>query len=128
MEVVAAVMTRDDGSVLACRRRPELAAGGLWEFPGGKVEAGETLDGALRREIREELSTQIEVGAEIGTHDTVVGTRTIRLTCLRAFIVGASPTSSTDHGELRWVSRGDLLSLDWAEPDVPFVNLLSLAP
>jgi 8-oxo-dGTP diphosphatase len=58
LEVVAAVI-EEDGTVLACRRRPGKAAAGRWEFPGGKVEAGETIEQALRRELVEELGITI---------------------------------------------------------------------
>ena len=63
LEVVAALMERD-GRFLACRRAPEKARGGMWEFPGGKVEPGETRGQALARELCEELGVQAEVGGE----------------------------------------------------------------
>ncbi|WP_152354028.1 NUDIX domain-containing protein [Brachybacterium subflavum] len=60
--VVGAIIVRD-GLVFAARRSPERSAGGLWEFPGGKVEPGETPQEALVRELREELGVRVEVGA-----------------------------------------------------------------
>lgn len=124
LQVVAAVIT-DGGHVLACRRRPEKDAGGRWEFPGGKVEPGETAAEALRREIREELAVDIEVIGELTTDDTPVRDRIIRLTCLRARLTGARPVASTDHDRLRWVAASALAALDWAEPDLPAVRLLT---
>jgi len=124
IEVVAAIIEHE-GKILACRRRPEKTAGGKWEFPGGKLEKGETHSEALVREIREELGTSIEVTAPLRTDDTVVGESTIRLMCLRARLLGEPPTESLDHDELRWVRRSDLPDLDWAAPDLPSVAELA---
>jgi A/G-specific adenine glycosylase len=66
-DVTAAVTRREDGRILIARRPPESMLGGLWEFPGGKREPGESLRECLRREIREELGIEIEVGEQIGT-------------------------------------------------------------
>jgi len=65
LEVVAAVIRGDDGRVLLAQRLPGGPHGGLWEFPGGKVEAGESQEAALRREIREELGVEVEVGGAL---------------------------------------------------------------
>jgi 8-oxo-dGTP diphosphatase len=124
LEVVAAVI-ESDGRILACRRRPEKDAGGKWEFPGGKVEAGETHEQALAREIREELGVEIEVGERITLDDTEVGTRTIRLSCWWARLIGAGPSASTDHDQLRWATRREFDSLDWAGPDLAAVAKLT---
>ena len=124
LHVVAAIIRRD-GFVLACRRRPERAAGGRWEFPGGKVEHGETAEAALVREIREELGVGIRVLGVLTTDDTRLGARIIRLTCLEVELTDAAPTASTDHDQLRWVAPGELAELDWAEPDLPAVRLLA---
>jgi len=125
LEVVAAVLTLEDGRVLACRRRPDIAAGGAWEFPGGKVEPGEQPEAALEREILEELGARIRVETSLGTQETVVGERVIRLTCYRATARAELPTHSTDHDQLEWLDPADLASVEWAEPDVPFVRMLS---
>jgi 8-oxo-dGTP diphosphatase len=120
LEVVAAVI-EDDGAVLACRRRPGKAAAGRWEFPGGKVEAGESPEQALTREIREELG----IGIRVLSHLTSDVTGPIKLVCLRAELDSARPESSTDHDELRWVARERLGDLEWADADWPAVRLLS---
>ena len=66
-DVTAAVITRDDGQVLIAQRPVDKMLGGLWEFPGGKREPGESLHDCLRREIREELGIDIEIRTQIGT-------------------------------------------------------------
>lgn len=124
LHVVAAVIVRD-GAVLACRRLPEKSAGGYWEFPGGKVEEGETLSEALRREISEELATYVRVLEELTTDDTDLGEVTIRLSCLRCELLGTAPIASTDHDRLEWVPTDRLRDLDWAAPDLPAVEVLS---
>lgn len=124
IKVVAAVIEHD-GLVLACRRGPKKAAGGKWEFPGGKVEWGETDAEALVREIQEELGIVVDVTGPLRTDDTEVGSNVIRLVCLRARLRGEVPTKSLDHDELRWVPPGDLVALDWAAPDLPAVAELS---
>jgi 8-oxo-dGTP diphosphatase len=120
LEVVAAVI-EEDGTVLACRRRPGKAAAGRWVFPGGKVEAGESPEQALTREIREELG----IGIRVVSHLTSNVTGPIKLVCLRAELDSARPVSSTDHDELRWVARERLGELEWADADWPAVRLLS---
>lgn len=123
--VVAAAVIERGGRVLACRRKADRAAGGKWEFPGGKVEAGESPADAVAREIREELGIDVTVGVELTTDDTSVGERIIRLVCLRANLTGAEPTQSTDHDRLEWLKPGEMLRLDWAAPDLPAVRILS---
>ncbi|MFF2052539.1 (deoxy)nucleoside triphosphate pyrophosphohydrolase [Leifsonia sp. NPDC058194] len=128
LAVVAAVIAddalADDALLLACRRAPGRDAAGRWEFPGGKVEAGEAPQAALEREIREELGVPIHVGALLDRTTTIVGSRAIDLACYAATLAGAVPERSTDHDLLRWVSREELGALDWADADRPVVRLL----
>ncbi|UKF30274.1 (deoxy)nucleoside triphosphate pyrophosphohydrolase [Clavibacter phaseoli] len=126
LEVVAAVLIRD-GRALACRRAAHKPGAGTWEFPGGKVERGETPEAALAREIHEELGVDVTVGALVDRSEVPVGDRVIDLACYRADPVGPLPTSSTDHDELRWVPLADLGDLSWSAPDLPAVRRLVLA-
>ncbi len=120
--VVVAAVIETDGLVLACRRRPGKAAAGRWEFPGGKVEPGETTGEALVREIREELGVGIRVTGHLTTDDT----DGIRLVCLRAELEGARPVASTDHDALEWIPRNRLTQREWADADRPAVRMLAL--
>ena len=124
MQVVAAVFT-DGERVLACRRREHLAAGGRWEFPGGKLEPGETPDAALVREIAEELGVEIEVGDLLDATTSIVDGVEIGLSCYYVRVVSGCPQFSTDHDELGWFERNRLMWLNWAEPDLPAVRKLA---
>ena len=123
LEVVAAVISSPLG-FFACRRSPHKAAGGKWEFPGGKVDAGESHSQALAREIWEELNVRVEVGALILRQSTQVGSQRIDLSCYEVFVVSEFPTSSTDHDAMNWIGKGELREYDWAAPDLPVVELL----
>jgi 8-oxo-dGTP diphosphatase len=93
---------------------------GKWEFPGGKVEPGEAPEAALRREIREELGVEIEVGALLGTGSAPAGEKTIRLDVYAARLVAGEPALS-EHSRIVWASAEELSAFDWAEADVPSV-------
>lgn len=125
IEVVAGVLTQPDGRVLVCRRAPDRSAAGQWEFPGGKLEPGESAEEALRRELQEELGVDAVVGGLINRTVTRVDSLDIDLATYRVPWVGPGPTSSTDHDELRWLSPTDLSSLRWATPDLPTVRVLT---
>lgn len=124
IQVVAGVASQGD-TVLACRRAPGRASGGLWEFPGGKVEPGERPQDALTRELREELDADVSVGALLDRSTVPVGELVIDLACYEVSFRGAPPVHSTDHDELRWVTREQLGELDWATPDLPMVRRLT---
>ena len=126
MEVVAAVFT-DGEHVLACHRNADLQAGGRWEFPGGKIEPGESPEAALEREIAEELGIEIEVGELLDRTTTVTDGEPITLSCYFVRTVDDAPQSSTDHDELAWFIRERLMWLDWAGPDLPAVRKLAFA-
>lgn len=125
IEVVGAVIVRD-GRVLCAQRRPGGETGGLWEFPGGKVETGETARQALEREIREELHCVVAVGAELMTTTHAYGFGIVTLTTFHCDLVGGTPTL-TEHAAVTWLPASDLLDLAWAPADVPAVELLVAA-
>jgi 8-oxo-dGTP diphosphatase len=115
--VVGAAVLRD-GRVLAARRTTPAAAAGRWEFPGGKVEPGETPEAALVREVREELGCDVEVtGWLAGT--ALVGERHA-LTVALVRLVAGEP-APTEHDLVRWLGPAELDTVDWLEPDRPFL-------
>jgi 8-oxo-dGTP diphosphatase len=122
--VVAAVIERD-GRFLAARRTEPAALAGRWEFPGGKVEPGETEAEALVRECREELGVQIEVGAAVGPQYTAGGGALIVRT-YRAELVSGEPEPLECHDALRWLRPGEpaVRELPWLDGDYVILDAL----
>ena len=121
IRVVGAIVERD-GAVFATRRNPDRSAGGLWEFPGGKVEVGESPEAALRRELKEELNVDVSVGVFVDQSLSDVGSVRIELSCYAAEFEGDDPVSSSDHDAMTWVPLTELSSLQWAPGDVPLLE------
>ena len=119
--VVGAIIVRD-GLVFAARRSPERSAGGLWEFPGGKVEPGEDAPAALRRELAEELGIDVHVGELAARYTTPVGSAVIDLACYWAELRSDPPAKSTDHDHMDWFVPAALPNLGWSPADVPIVR------
>lgn len=112
-----------DGRVLACERAqpPEMA--GKWEFPGGKVDPGETEEQALVRECREELGVEVEVGPRVGADIAMLGGTAILRVYLARLCNGAQPVP-LEHSDLRWLAVQELDSVPWLPADAPIVAAL----
>lgn len=113
--------------LLAARRtEPPRLAGG-WELPGGKVEPGEELDDALRRELVEELGVEVELGPRLpgplpgGTWPV---SPDMQLVVRLARVVRGVPLPLEDHDEVRWLGDGEWLDVAWLPADVPIVRAL----
>lgn len=123
--VVGAAIVRDGRLLAACRAYPpELA--GRWELPGGGVEPGEREPDALRRECREELGADVEVGDRVGTDLPIGGPdrpRALRIHRARLRPGGPEP-GAREHRELRWVGPGELAGLGWLDADRAVVEEL----
>ncbi len=136
--VVAAAIVDDltfPRRVLAARRTSPEALAGQWEFPGGKVEPGESLRDALGREIREELGVSLALGTEIGNPagpEAITGSRSdsirawpissrLDLRLFTAELREGEPTTAGVHDELRWVSPDDWHEIPWLGPDLPML-------
>ncbi len=94
-----------------------------WEFPGGKVEAGESAPQALQREIFEELGISVEVGPIIGTFTTPLDKHFIKLECYWCASKDRDVTLSS-HEEAGWFEPNELQVLDWALPDLPVLEVV----
>ena len=122
--VLAAVISRSD-RFLVCLRPAHKRHGGLWEFPGGKLEAGESLVAAAVREIKEELGvgvTDVEepmfVHADPGSAFDIAFSR---------LVINGEPTP-TEHGEVRWLPMPDIARLSLAPSDAAFVAWFMIQP
>lgn len=122
VRVTAAVIERD-GRVLIARRPAGKRRGGLWEFPGGKLEAGEDPRDCLRRELREELGVEAEVGELLVRHVQAYDDFTIELWSYRARLVSGTP-EAREHEALAWVVPAELGGYEFPAADVPTVELL----
>ena len=125
--VVAAAIVDDletPGALLAARRSRPAHLVGRWEFPGGKVDAGEQPEAALHREIREELGVCIELGPEIVGPDAggwiITDRHVMRLWFAR--VTDGEPVPLVEHDQLRWLSSDDLFGVDWLDGDVRIVE------
>lgn len=123
IEVVGAAIMDDDGRVLIVRRNPGDTGGGRWEFPGGKIDPGETAEEALVREIREELSVEIEELRDLGRVRHEYDHTVIHLRVYRARIRSGT-IRLTDHDALEWLAPEKLDPLRLIEADRPFVQRL----
>ncbi|KUL39927.1 MULTISPECIES: (deoxy)nucleoside triphosphate pyrophosphohydrolase [Actinoplanes] len=117
--IVAAVIIAA-GQVLACQRSAPPEAAGKWEFPGGKVEPGETDQQALARECVEELGIAVRVGARVGPDVPLAHGRAV----LRVYAVDVlddGVPAALEHSALRWLAADQLDSVPWLPADVPIV-------
>jgi 8-oxo-dGTP diphosphatase len=122
IRVVGAVILHE-GRVLCAQRGPKGSLPGLWEFPGGKIEQGESPEAALEREIREELDCSVEVGHEITTTTHEYDFGVVTLTTFYCRLVSGTPKTS-EHAAISWLHPAELATIEWAPADVPAVALI----
>lgn len=120
--VACAIIEGPDG-VLCAQRSASMSLPLAWEFPGGKIEAGETAEVALIREIREELQVDIIIGRALSPADhSYIEGRVIRLFPFLCRLAEDALPVPREHAALRWVKPEALRELDWAAADVPVLE------
>lgn len=124
VDVVGAVIVNEAGEVLCAQRSARMAQPGLWEFPGGKIEPGESPAQSLQREIREELGCEIAVGDLVADVLHPYPNITVRLITYKARLVSGTPVPA-EHARLAWVPVAELGRLEWAPADIPTVERLT---
>ena len=113
IEVVCALIF-ESNRILVCQRPFDKHEGGKWEFPGGKVEPEETPQGALRREIKEELGVSVQVGKEM----TPAELGKIKLMPYRCELQEEDLVLN-EHLAMKWITAEEIPFLDWAAADIP---------
>ena len=126
VRVVAAVVRRG-GRILISRRLAEAERGGLWEFPGGKVEAGEAEPEALRREIREELGCEVVVSGLILRHRHRYPDLEVELAFYACALPDGAEPRPLGVAALEWAAAGTLAAYPFCEADVPVLPRLEQA-
>ena len=123
--VGAAILADHDGvlRVLAGERSSPAALAGRWEFPGGKVEPGETDQQAVVRECREELGVTISVGARLGGDLPIPGDTPHVLRVYEAVLTSGEPVAG-EHARIAWLAAEDLASVPWLATNLPLLGPL----
>jgi 8-oxo-dGTP diphosphatase len=122
LTVVVAAIIRRCGRILICRRSAAQVHALKWEFPGGKVEEGESPPQALRRELQEELAVRAQIGDEVERYEFRYPGKSAILLIFYAVTDFAGEPRNCVFEEIRWVARGDLPQFDFLEGDVEFVK------
>jgi 8-oxo-dGTP diphosphatase len=120
IQVVAALIFKDNKFLIA-KRAKVMSSGGLWEFPGGKVEVDEDPKQALKREIIEELNCEICIGNFVGESQVEVENTIIQMSLFAAEIEKGEPVI-VEHEEIRWIGIEQLYDFSWAPADIPLLD------
>ncbi len=118
-----AVIIDDQGQILIDRRLPQGAMAGMWEFPGGKIEMGETVEECIQREIQEELGIVIEVGKHLITIDHTYTHLQVTLTVHLCRHLTGIP-QPLECAEIRWVNLADLDQFTFPEANFQIIAAL----
>lgn len=121
-QVTAALIKKDD-KYLICQRSADDECGLLWEFPGGKLEEGETLEECIIREIKEELDLDIRVLDVFTTNVYHFNNKEILFTIFNAEIIGGT-MKLNEHNDARWVTLEEMPSYEFMPADIVFVERL----
>ena len=121
IEVVAAVIEHDQ-KVLAARRK-EPVDGAFWEFPGGKIEAGESPEQALTREIKEELDVTLQSMWPLDTIECDYSDFHLIMHCFGTHLPHGQEPKAIVHDELTWLEYSDLLTIDWIRADLSLIHI-----
>lgn len=127
MIVVAAGIVSRNGKIMLCQRRPEDRLGLKWEFPGGKLESGESPQQALERELREELAIETRTGRIFDIYHESSGDRSLLLLFFRSEILSGEP-QTLECNAIEWAEPHELTKYDLAPADMEVAKLLAKEP
>lgn len=124
VEVVGAIIENEENEILCALRSDRMPSTGFWEFPGGKMEQGETIQQTIVREIKEELNCEISPQESIYDDYTYEYEHLIvRLITVKCKIISGEPVP-TEHEKLEWVKKPELMKLNWLPADISTIEKL----
>lgn len=123
LEVVAGIISGNDGKILIAQRGKDMGFEGKWEFPGGKVKDGEEFRSALKREIKEELELDINVGEKVYQWTFEYDFGPINFTAYSAKIIGGT-LNTLEHMDAKWVAPEELGNYEMVPADVELAGIL----
>lgn len=123
IHVVGAVIT-DGEKILCAQRGTEKALPELWEFPGGKIEESESPQEALRREIKEEMHCEIEIGEQVEHTVYEYEFGIVHLTTFYCKLLEGTPVL-TEHIAIEWLKPSELKQVEWAPADIPAIEKIA---
>lgn len=124
VHVVGAIIENEKNEIFCALRSPDMTLPNYWEFPGGKIEAGESPEEALAREIKEEFNCSIQVGKKVEDTTYEYEKVIVRLETYMAKLVEGQPIAQ-EHAETKWVSREEMTQLNFAPADIPAVEKIT---
>lgn len=116
INVVAAIIKNEGGKILIAKRNLKKSQGGLWEFPGGKIEKDETREEAIIREIKEELTIDIKIDNYLAEKIFNYPDKDINLIAMECTQIGGN-VELTEHEDYKWVTSDELTNFEFAPAD-----------
>lgn len=123
IDVVAAVIQNEEGKILIAQRNLKKSQGGLWEFPGGKIEPNETKEEAIIREIKEEMDIDIEAKKFIGQKVFNYPDKDINLIAIECKQIKGD-IKLNEHEDIKWVNKNELRNFNFAPADKFIINAI----
>ena len=123
INVVAGIIRNNDNKILIAQRNMKKSQGGLWEFPGGKIENDETIEEAIVREIKEELDMDIAFESYFDEKKYIYPEKEINLIALNCKFIGEK-YNVLEHEKVEWITVEEFDNFEFAPADIYFVNKL----
>ncbi len=124
IKVVGAIIENENKEILCALRSPKMSLPNIWEFPGGKMEAGELISVPIEREIFEELGCQVKYLETFNENIHEYEKFIVHLITAKCHIIDGIP-KAREHSKLLWLKRENLSSLVWTPADLPAINALT---
>lgn len=124
IDVVAGVIINNENKIFIAERNLKKSQGGLWEFPGGKIELGETREQAIERELKEELDITVKAEKYLGEKEFNYPNKDINLIAIKCKIISGT-INLEEHEDAKWVNKDELKNFDFAPADMFIVNMIN---